>query len=111
MRTLTENAISVLISCECSARAEGEELLAEAGAPGVAEAVQQAEAGVVPVAEARVALLVVAVGRVEVQRAARAVEPAAEAELPGVVVLRAGAAVLPAAGMPVDLVAILISTT
>jgi len=63
---------------------------------------------VVPGVEVQAVALAAAVPEV-VERAVPAAEPAAEAELPGVVVLRAGAAVLPAAGI-LDLIAILIST-
>jgi uncharacterized membrane protein len=112
MRALTEGAIWVRISCEFSARAEVvEELVVEAEEAAVpvvaewaAEAVELVGAVVVPVVGVRAVALAAAVQGV-VEPAVPAAEPAVEAELPGVVV------VLPAAGIRVDLVAILISTT
>src|SRR5438552_541894 len=110
MRALTGSAIWVRISCEFSARAAVvEEWVAAAAVVPVveewaAEAEELAGAVVVPVVEAQVVRPVVVVARAAVERAVPAAEPAAVAEPPEVVVQ-------PAAGIRVDLIAILISTT
>ena len=109
MRALTGSAIWVRISCEFSARAAVvEESVAAAVVPVVeewaAEAEELAGAVVVPVVEAQVVRPVVVVARAAVERAVPAAEPAAVAEPPEVVVQLA-------AGIRVDLITILISTT